>query len=93
MVGYAPEIFNAYDTRAYTRLGGNTRGVMGDVAIFNRGPGTPYGHVAIVVGDNGNGTLRVLHSNAGPMGSRGNSMISNISKSTLMGYLRPNRRM
>lgn len=93
MVGYAPEIFNAYDTRAYTRLGGNTRGVMGDVAVFRQGPGTPYGHVAIVVGDNGNGTLRVLQSNATAAGAAGNSIISNISKSTLMGYLRPNRSM
>lgn len=93
MVGWAPELYNAYDTRAYHRTGANVPGGMGYVAIFRPGGSTPSGHVAIVVGDNGNGTLRVLHSNAGPMGSRGNTMISNISKSTLMGYLIPRKLM
>jgi hypothetical protein len=91
MVGYAPEIFNAYDRSAYTRYGGNIPGRMGDVAVFRPGGGTPVGHVAIVVGDNGNGTLRVLHANATPAGHRGNTIISNISKASLMGYLRPNK--
>jgi hypothetical protein len=90
-VGYAADIFNNYDSRVFNRLGNNQSGRMGDVAVFNFGPGTPSPHVAIVVGDNGNGTLRVLQSNAGPGGSAGNSIISNISKSTLMGYLRPNK--
>lgn len=89
-VTYAADIFNNYDTRAFTRLGAGV-GRMGDVAVFNFGKGTPSSHVAIVVGDNGNGTLRVLQSNAGPQGSAGNSIISNISKATLMGYLRPNK--
>jgi hypothetical protein len=91
MVGYAPEIYNAYDTKAYNRTGANVRGQMGYVAIFRPGGSTPSGHVAIVVGDNGNGTLRVLHSNATPAGSRGNTTISNISKASLMGYLVPRK--
>lgn len=90
-VGYAPEIYNNYDTSVYNRLGNNVPARMGDVAIWGRGPYTPLGHVAIVVGDNGNGTLRVLHSNATALGSRGNSVISNISKSALYGYLRPKK--
>lgn len=91
-VNYAADIFNNYDQRAFKRLAGNqTPGRMGDVAVFNFGGGTPSSHVAIVVGDNGNGTLRVLHSNAGPGGQNGPSIISNISKATLMGYLRPNK--
>lgn len=94
MVGYAPEIYNAYDTRAYARFDGRqTSGRMGDVAIFRPGGTTPSGHVAIVIGDNGNGTLRVLQSNATALGNRGPSIISNISKSSLMGYLRPRRLM
>lgn len=94
MVGYAPEIFNNYDTNAYSRFGANqSAGMPGDVAVFRPGGYTPVGHVAIVVGDNGNGTLRVLQSNATSAGSAGNSIISNISKSTLMGYLRPNKLM
>jgi hypothetical protein len=91
MVGYAPEIYNHYDSNAYNRLGNNAPSRMGDVAIWGQGPYTPSGHVAIVVGDNGNGTLRVLQSNATNLGSRGNSIISNISKSALIGYLRPKK--
>lgn len=91
MVGWAPEIFNRYDANAYRRVGANVTGQMGYVAVFNRGGATPSGHVAIVVGDNGNGTLRVLHANATSLGSRGNTIISNISKASLMGYLIPNK--
>lgn len=92
-VGYAPEIYNNYDRGVYNRLANNVPARMGDVAIWNPNPrgATPLGHVAIVVGDNGNGTLRVLHSNATSAGSRGNSVISNISKSALAGYLRPKK--
>lgn len=94
MVGYAPEIFNNYDRNAYSRFDRNQgSGMPGDVAVFRPGGYTPVGHVAVVVGDNGNGTLRVLQSNATAAGSAGNSIISNISKSTLMGYLRPNKLM
>jgi hypothetical protein len=91
MVGWAPEIYNKYDPRTYARTGANVRANQGYVALFRPGGSTPSGHVAIVVGDNGNGTLRVLHSNATPAGSRGNTVISNISKSTLMGYLVPRK--
>lgn len=93
LVGYAPEIYNNYDQKAYARTGSNVPAGMGYVAIFRPGGYTPSGHVAIVVGDNGNGTLRVLQSNATPAGSRGNTIISNISKSTLMGYLIPRKLM
>lgn len=93
MVGWAPELFTHYDTKAYTRLGAGGYGHMGDVAVFNRGGATPSGHVAIVVGDNGNGTLRVLQANATSAGPAGNTIISNISKASLMGYLRPNKLM
>lgn len=92
MVGYASEIYNNYDSRAYNRYAANaTPGHMGDVAVFRPGPGTPTSHVSIVVGDNGNGTLRVLSANATPAGSAGPTVIHNISKNTLMGYLRPNK--
>lgn len=90
-VGYAQDIWNNFDSRVMGRVGANTSGRMGDVAIFRAGGGTPSSHVAIVVGDNGDGTLRVLQSNATAQGSAGNSIISNISKNTLMGYLRPNK--
>ncbi len=90
-VGYAGDIYNNYDPRVYQRLPRGGSGRMGDVAVFGRGPGTPLTHVAIVVGDNGDGTLRVLQANATPQGNAGKTIISNISKSSLMGYLRPNK--
>lgn len=90
-VRYAADIFNNYDPRVYQRIAGRGQSRMGDVAVFGAGPGTPSTHVAIVVGDNGDGTLRVLQANATPQGSAGKTIISNISKSTLMGYLRPNK--
>ena len=92
-VGMAPEILNNYDSKAYTRFSNSSPARPGDVAVFNPGGYTPVGHVAIVVGDNGNGTLRVLQSNATSAGSAGNSIISNISKATLGGYLRPRKLM
>lgn len=93
-VAVASQLFNAYDTTKYTRFSAmQTPGRMGDAAIFRGSAAIPAGHVAIVVKDNGDGTLRVLQSNATAAGSAGNSVISNISKSLLMGYLRPNRLM
>lgn len=92
-VGYAPEIFNNYDSKAYAKFGANQRTAMGDVAVFGVGPQTPYGHVGIVVGDNGDGTLRLLQANATSLGSAGNTVISNISKASLYGYLRPRKLM
>jgi hypothetical protein len=90
-VGIAAEIWNNHDTSAFKQVPRSTAARAGDVAIWGVGPGTPGSHVAIVVGDNGDGTLRVLQSNATPQGSRGNSIISNISKGALIGYLRPNK--
>lgn len=90
-VGIAAEIYHNYDSRVFNRFDRSVVARAGDVAIWNVGPGTPGSHVAIVIGDNGDGTLRVLHSNATPQGSRGNSTISNISKGALAGYLRPKK--
>lgn len=91
MVPRANDMYDRYDSSVYTRLGNNSPAQMGDVAVWGYGPNTPGSHVAIVVGDNGNGTLRVLQSNATSAGSAGNSVISNISKAALRGYLRPNK--
>lgn len=89
----ATEIWNNFDNSVYRRVGANNKTRMGDVAIFGRSMGGGYGHVGIVVGDNGNGTLRLLQANATRLGPAGNTVISNISKSALMGYLRPTRLM
>lgn len=92
MVGTADQIFHNFDSGAYNRYSASqTPGRMGDVAVFAKMGATPGGHVAIVVGDNGNGTLRVLQANATAQGSAGPTIISNISKASLMGYLRPHK--
>jgi len=91
MVGWADEIFNKYDASAYRRVGSGVQGGMGYVAVFGKGGATPSGHVGIVVGDNGNGTLRILQANATSLGSSGPTIISNISKASLLGYLIPNK--
>lgn len=75
----------------YMRLNRSARPQMGDVAVWDGNKGAGFGHVAIVVGTNPNGTLRVLSSNATPQGSRGNSVIHNIDRNGLMGYFRPKK--
>lgn len=92
-VGYAQELWGNYDSKAYARVAGNQRPQMGDVAIWSNGMNGQGGHVAIVTQDNGNGTLRVLQANATSAGSKGNTIISNISKGSLLGYLRPRKLM
>lgn len=74
----------------YVRLNRSARPQMGDVAIWDGQYGGGFGHVAIVVGNNSNGTIRVLSANATPQGSRGNSVIHNIAPANL-GYFRPKR--
>ena len=90
-VGYANEIWNNHDRGVFAQVGRDNVARAGDVAVWNVGPGTPSSHVAVVVADNGNGTLKVLHSNATAQGSRGPSIISNIAKGSLAGYLRPKK--
>jgi surface antigen len=52
------------------------------------------GHVAIVAQSNGNGTIRVLNANvASNGGSKGTSIMSNLSTGSLLGYLRPKKLM
>jgi len=93
MVGTADEIWYNHDPRAYTQIDRGQAPNMGDVAIWGKGGNTPMSHVAIIIGDNGDGTLKTLSNNATSSGNRGNSAIVNISKAALLGYLRPNRLM
>jgi surface antigen len=66
---------------------------MGDIAIWSNAMNGQGGHVAIVAQDNGNGTVRVLNANATSAGPRGNSVMSNLSTGSLLGYLRPRKLM
>lgn len=93
MVGYADEIWNNHDPNAYTQIDRSQATQMGDVAVFGRGQYTPFSHVGIILGDNGDGTVKTLSNNATSAGSAGASAIVDISKASLIGYLRPNRLM
>lgn len=75
----------------YQRMNRSARPNMGDVVVWDGSIGGGFGHVAIVVGYNSNGTIRVLHSNATPQGSRGNSVISNMTRNGVLGYFRPKK--
>lgn len=89
----AKDIWNAYDPSAYVRVNASQNPQMGDVVVWGDSWGGGYGHVGIVAGVNPNGTLRVLNANATSAGPRGNTVMSNLSRSGLLGYLRPKKLM
>lgn len=93
MVGTADEIWNNHDANVYTQIDRGQVPNMGDVGVWGKGGWTPGSHVGIIIGDNGDGTVKVLSNNSTSAGNQGNSAITNISKSSLIGYLRPNRLM
>lgn len=87
--GYAASVYTArYDrSRAlqntFIRESGNYTPVYGDVAFWN---GNGMNHVAIVVQDNGNGTLETMSQNPNKAG------YINISKNGIIGYFHPRNR-
>lgn len=84
--GYAASVYTArYDRskalqNTFTRETGNYTPVYGDVAFWN---GNGMNHVAIVVRDNGNGTLETMSQNPNKAG------YINISKNGIIGYFHP----
>ena len=84
--GYAASVYSArYDhSRAlqdtFSREGTNYTPVYGDVAFWN---GAGMNHVAIVVRDNGNGTLSTMSQNPNKAG------YVTISKAGIIGYFHP----
>lgn len=87
--GYAASVYTArYDRskalqNTFTRETGNYTPVYGDVAFWN---GNGMNHVAIVVRDNGNGTLETMSQNPNKAG------YINISKNGIIGYFHPRNR-
>lgn len=84
--GYAASVYTTrYDRsqalqNAFTREAGNYTPVYGDVAFWN---GNSMNHVAIVVRDNGNGTLNTMSQNPNKAG------YVTLSKTGIIGYLHP----
>lgn len=93
MVGYADEIWNNYDQKAYQRVAAGQGTQMGDVAIWGKGGNTPMSHVGIIIQDMGNGFVKTLSNNATSAGNRGTSAVVTLSKASLLGYLRPRKLM
>lgn len=84
--GYAASIYTArYDRsqalqNTFTREAGNYTPAYGDVAFWN---GNGMNHVAIVVRDNGNGTLNTISQNPNKAG------YVTLSKAGIIGYFHP----
>ena len=93
MVNYAQELWGNHDRGSLVQVARNQKPQMGDIAIWSNAMNGMGGHVAIVAQDNGNGTIRVLNANATSAGSRGNTVMSNLSTGSLLGYLRPRKLM
>lgn len=84
--GYAASVYTERYNRSqalqntFTRETGNYTPVYGDVAFWN---GSGMNHVAIVVRDNGNGTLNTMSQNPNKAG------YVTISKNGIIGYFHP----
>lgn len=84
--GYAASVYTArYDRskalqNTFTREAGNYTPVYGDVAFWN---GNGMNHVAIVVRDNGNGTLETMSQNPNRAG------YVTLTKNGIIGYFHP----
>lgn len=84
--GYAASVYTMrYDRsqalqNAFTRETGNYTPVYGDVAFWN---GASMNHVAIVIKDNGNGTLSTMSQNPNKAG------YVTINKNGIIGYFHP----
>lgn len=84
--GYAASVYTMrYDRsqalqNTFTREAGNYTPVYGDVAFWN---GNSMNHVAIVIKDNGNGTLNTISQNPNRAG------YVTLSKAGIIGYFHP----
>lgn len=76
--------------KSNTRVSKNARSRTGDIAVFGGALGSGYGHVGIVVADNGS-TIKLLNSNSSTVGNGKATNIVTISKRGLSGYWRPKR--
>ena len=87
--GYAASVYTTrYDRskalqNTFTRETGNYTPVYGDVAFWN---GNGMNHVAIVVRDNGNGTLETMSQNPNKAG------YVTLTKNGIIGYFHPRNR-
>lgn len=75
---------NGAASGAYTQIPAGSKAQKGDIACWGSSWGGGYGHVAIVLSDNG-GNLTTMTQNPGP------ARKENFGKNGLQGYLRPKR--
>ncbi|GAA3528364.1 hypothetical protein AFL01nite_02430 [Aeromicrobium flavum] len=77
--GGAKDAWRTYDSSRYTKVSAGSAPRKGDLAVWGNGQ---YGHIAIVLANAGN-NVKVLTQNPGA------TKVANLSKSGLLGYLRP----
>ncbi|MDN5545860.1 MAG: CHAP domain-containing protein [Rhodococcus sp. (in: high G+C Gram-positive bacteria)] len=78
----AKDTWRTYDTSRYTKVSASSKPRKGDVAIWGSVYGGQYGHIAIVLADEGKG-VKVLTQNPGA------TRATTLRKAGLLGYIRP----
>lgn len=87
--GNAKDLFGNASANHYHKLGAGTAPAKGDVAVWGASVGGGYGHAGIVTADLG-GSVRILsQNNHAPYNGTTPTEIISMSKSGIIGYLRP----
>lgn len=87
--GNAKDLYANASGNHYHKLGAGTTPVKGDVAVWGSSVGGGYGHAGIVTADQG-GSVRILsQNNHHPYNGTTPTEIISMSKSGIIGYLRP----
>lgn len=87
--GNGKDMFARASANHYHKLGAGTAPVKGDIAVWGSSVGGGYGHVAIVLADQG-GSVRILsQNNHAPYAGNTPTGIISMSKNGIIGYLRP----
>lgn len=87
--GNAKDLYGNASGNHYHKLGAGTAPAKGDVAVWGASVGGGYGHAGIVTADLG-GSVRILsQNNHSPYNGTTPTEIISMSKSGIIGYLRP----
>ena len=84
----SPKNYKEMQNAGFKAVNKDSNGVKGDIAVFGSGLGAGFGHVGVVMKDNGNGTVQVLNSNSSTVGNGKATNVVTISKKHLLGYWR-----
>lgn len=89
LTGYANDWWNAWGTDSdydfYVRVGADKAAPRGSLAVWDRYNNNGLPHIALVLKDNGNGTINCLTQNPGV------AHVEDLTKRGLIGYLLPKK--